>query len=280
MIPKKIHYCWLSGEKMPKNITASITSWKKVMPDYEFKLWDSTTFDISSTAWTAEAFKAKKWALAADYIRLHAVYTEGGIYLDTDVFAFKRFDDLLHYGYFTSFEFNFSTKIFKDVINSDLDDIQAIIGTTPGIQLEAGIFGGVKGHPFLRDCMDWYEKRHFILPDGTYNTRVYAPHIYAAIAQQYGLRYVTEEQKLEHNMIIFAAEKPFALIESNHKAQAIEEGVYAVHWHEGSGWWKQRSGMIGRAMQSNVVRRLFGRTPLVTMDDTIQEWVRLINSEK
>ena len=28
---------------------------------------------------------AKKYAFAADYVRLYALYTEGGIYLDTDV---------------------------------------------------------------------------------------------------------------------------------------------------------------------------------------------------
>ncbi len=277
MIPKKIHYCWLSGEKMPKNITASINSWKIIMPDYEFVLWDANKFDINSTTWTREAFNANKWALAADYIRLYAVYNEGGIYLDTDVFVFKRFDDFLKYDYFSSFEFNFATKIFKDVLNSDMDDIQPIIGYTPGIQLEAGIFGGVKGHPFLRDCMAWYEQRHFILPDGTYNTRVYAPHIYAAVAQKYGLRYVTEEQTLDNNMIIFPAGKPFALVESSHTETTIEPGVHAVHWHEGSGWWKQRSGFIGWAIRNNMIRRLFGRRPEIKMDDTIREWTKLIN---
>lgn len=85
MIPKKIHFCWLSGDEFPPLIQYCIDTWEKVLPDYEIILWDTKRFDINSIAWVKEAFEAKKYAFAADYIRLYAVYTEGGIYLDSDV---------------------------------------------------------------------------------------------------------------------------------------------------------------------------------------------------
>lgn len=44
--------------------------------------------------------KEKKYAFAADYIRLYALATEGGIYLDSDVEVLKSFNDLLHLPYF------------------------------------------------------------------------------------------------------------------------------------------------------------------------------------
>ena len=35
MIPKIIHYCWLSGDKYPASIDACISTWKTKLPDYE-----------------------------------------------------------------------------------------------------------------------------------------------------------------------------------------------------------------------------------------------------
>lgn len=39
MIPKKIHWCWLSGEPIPPFLENCMATWKKVMPEYEVKLW-------------------------------------------------------------------------------------------------------------------------------------------------------------------------------------------------------------------------------------------------
>ena len=41
------------------------------------------------------ALENKKYAFAADWLRLYALYLEGGVYLDTDVEIIKKFDDLL-----------------------------------------------------------------------------------------------------------------------------------------------------------------------------------------
>jgi mannosyltransferase OCH1-like enzyme len=84
-IPKKIHYCWLSGDEIPAETVKCINTWKKIMPEYELVLWDKNKFDIKSVPFVEEACKVKKWAFAADFIRLYAIYNEGGIYMDTDV---------------------------------------------------------------------------------------------------------------------------------------------------------------------------------------------------
>ena len=83
MIPKIIHICWLSGDEFPNNIKVCVESWKRVLPDYEIRIWDTKRFNIDSLLWTRQAFDVKKYAFAADYIRLYALYTEGGIYLDS-----------------------------------------------------------------------------------------------------------------------------------------------------------------------------------------------------
>ena len=70
------------------------------MPDYELVLWDQNKFDITSVPFVEEACRVKKWAFACDYIRMYAIYKEGGIYMDTDVRVIKKFDRFLHHGFF------------------------------------------------------------------------------------------------------------------------------------------------------------------------------------
>ena len=80
MIPKIIHYCWLSDDPMPKESIDYINCWRSILPDYKFILWNRDFFDVDSVPWVKEAFSQKKYAFAADYIRLFAVYNYGGFY--------------------------------------------------------------------------------------------------------------------------------------------------------------------------------------------------------
>lgn len=96
MIPKKIHYCWLSNDAMPEKLQHCVESWKNNLPDYEIIKWDLKKFPLEKSIWVRQAYERKKYAFAADYIRLYALVTEGGIYLDSDVEVLKTFDDLLH----------------------------------------------------------------------------------------------------------------------------------------------------------------------------------------
>lgn len=140
MIPKIIHFCWLSGEAYPSIVKKCIESWKIKLPDYEFLLWDRSKFDINSTLWTKQAFEAKKYAFASDYIRLHAVYNHGGIYLDLDVEVLKSFNNLIHLPYF---------------IGRQHDDL-----------IEAAIFGAEKNADWVLNCLKYYENRPFIKDNG------------------------------------------------------------------------------------------------------------------
>ncbi|MDR3128763.1 MAG: hypothetical protein LBU03_00695 [Tannerellaceae bacterium] len=111
-IPKKIHWCWLSKDPLPPRVKKCLKSWKRVMPDYEIICWDKERFDIDSVQFVKDACAARKWAFAADYIRLYAVYTEGGIYLDSDVLVFRRFDCFLNHGAFSGIEFHPNTEFY------------------------------------------------------------------------------------------------------------------------------------------------------------------------
>jgi len=104
MIPKKIHYCWISGDPYPELIEHCMASWQNFLPDYEFVLWDAERVEQIENARLKEALNAKKYSAVADYVRLHALYHEGGIYLDADVEVLKSFDDLLSLKSFVGLE--------------------------------------------------------------------------------------------------------------------------------------------------------------------------------
>lgn len=146
MIPKILHLCWLSGDPYPPKIQKCLDSWKKHLPDYEIMLWDLNRFDLNSSVWVKQAFNAKKYAFAADYIRMYALYHYGGIYLDSDVEILKSFDDFLDLPYFAGAE-------------------------TAGT-IEAAIIGAEKGCDWIKICLDYYEDRNFIKEDGQMDIRM------------------------------------------------------------------------------------------------------------
>lgn len=145
MIPKIIHYCWLSNDPIPDDLKKCMDSWRKKLPGYEFMLWNFDRFDKSSSLWVQQAFDNKKYAFAADYIRLFAVYNYGGIYMDMDIEVLKPFDDLL------------AQKIILAYENPEKNGI------------EAGCFGAEKGNLFVKDCLSYYKDRSFIKPDGSFD---------------------------------------------------------------------------------------------------------------
>lgn len=145
MIPKVIHYCWLSNDPLPKKIQFCIDSWAKKIPDYEVVLWDFNRFPKDRSTWVSEAFDAKKYAFAADYIRFYALYNYGGIYLDSDVEVLKNFDEFLNLPYMLGCE-NLSGNI------------------------EAAVIGAEKGFVPFKKMLDYYEGRHFVNTDGSFNS--------------------------------------------------------------------------------------------------------------
>lgn len=97
MTPKIIHYCWFGRGTYPNLMRRCIRSWKKILPDYIIKCWNEDNFNIDKApVYVRDAYKKKKFAFVSDYVRLYALYTEGGVYLDTDVEVLKDFSSLLN----------------------------------------------------------------------------------------------------------------------------------------------------------------------------------------
>lgn len=143
MIPKVIHYCWFGRGKMPALAQKCIKSWKKYCPDYEIKEWNEDNFDLVMYPYAREAYDNRKFAFVADVVRLYVLYHEGGIYMDTDVEVLKPFDSLLTHTAFGGFE--------------DEEKVST------------GILASVKGGKWAKENLDYYNGRHFLKDDGTFD---------------------------------------------------------------------------------------------------------------
>lgn len=142
MIPKKIHYCWFGRGEMPSLAQKCLDSWRRHMPEYELIRWDEDNFDLDSYPFAKQAYDAKKYAFVADVCRLHALFQEGGIYMDTDVEIIKPLDNLfLQHTAFAGFE--------------------------NGLYLNTGLMASVSGGNWIKDLLSYYNDKVFCDKDGT-----------------------------------------------------------------------------------------------------------------
>lgn len=140
MIPKIVHYCWLSNDELPRSFQMHLENWKKILPDYDFVLWNFEKLngeEYPCMEWTKEAFSAKRYAWASDPIRLYALYKYGGVYMDLDVELRKTFNPLLDNAY--------------------------MLGREYSGYIEAGIMGAEPGSKWVKCCMDSYVGKHYII---------------------------------------------------------------------------------------------------------------------
>ena len=208
MIPKVIHYCWLSKDPLPTEAQECIKSWKKNMPDWTVKHWGMDEFDVQSVPFVAEAVAARKWAFAADYIRVYALYTEGGVYFDSDVLVRKNLDFVLENQAFSAVEFFpqlAETAIKEGLTDKDGNKLQPE-AKIHGIQIQAAILGSEKGHPFFKKCLDYYNNQHFITEaDGIPREDQISPIVMAGIAEEYGFKYIDQEQDLAEGFKLYTS---------------------------------------------------------------------------
>lgn len=237
MIPKTIHYCWFSGDDKPDLVKRCIDSWHKYLPDYKIKCWDGKSFDFNSVDYVSEAMDIKAYAHASDYVRLYALYTEGGIYLDSDVEVFRSFDDLLENRFFSGIE-QFPVFYSKHKISGICNHVQA------------AIMGSEPGHPFLKDCIEMYHTLHFKKTDGTYDYSE-IPERISTIMERYGFKRENVLQQLNDGISIL----PNTLIANNING-IVPEGCYAIHWGVKS-WGNDKRGKIHRFCWNHDLMNLY-----------------------
>ena len=249
MIPKIIHLCWLSGDPYPSKIVRCLKTWEKYLPDYEVMLWDTNRFDLDSSIWVRQAFEKKKYAFAADYIRFYALYHYGGVYLDSDVEVLKSFNDLLDLPYFMGAE----------------------KAQTP----EAAIIGAEKGCDWVKQCLDYYESRSFILEDGTLDIQKLPEIMERQIQKLKPLRILSlkdslnirkldmQKEVLEFNDAFFSP-KVF-----DSREVEITPYTYAIHHYQNS-WFSPKAKAYYRSRAFLV--KIFGQKFIRNAEVTLMPW--------
>lgn len=214
------------------------------MPDYEIRCWDASDLAGIESRFARQAYGARKWAFAADYIRLYALYHHGGIYLDADVKVFRPFDRFLNHAAFASIE---SYDYCEDRTDKKYD-----------YWIDAAMLGATKGNPFIKDCLDYYRDRDFILKNGTFDQTVVC-HIVADIAEsRYGFNRgvpYNQVQVLKDDAIIIYPSYVFS-----HRRGDIRIGTHAIHmffggWRDGSqrGNWIERLERLAVALTNEKI---------------------------
>lgn len=238
MIPKRIHYCWFGRGEMPEQAKQCIASWHKYMPDWEYKLWNEDSFDVGVSAYTKEAYQARKFAFVSDYVRLWALEREGGLYLDTDVEVFKSFEDLLGYKAFAGFEGSKHLPVGTCVMASEAH----------------GEWVSEQGAA--------YRDRHFRMPDGTFDTTTNVQFITANMIRQ-GLVQNGAEQDYK-DLHVF----PVEFFSPRHTTGEYlrTENTYCDHL--GMGTWDDR----GRGWKA-CVTRLVGRKNAIRLIKLKRRWL-------
>ena len=95
MRPKILHYCWFGNQAMPEKELSCTSTWKKLLPDWEFKLWNEQTYDLNGSVFARQAYDKKMFAFVSDCVRAEVLYRFGGLYLDTDVELYPQFRAIL-----------------------------------------------------------------------------------------------------------------------------------------------------------------------------------------
>lgn len=239
MIPKRIHYCWFGRGQMPDLAIKCIESWHRFMPDYEYKLWNEDNFDLNSNQYVCEAYEAKKYAFVTDYVRLYALYTEGGIYMDTDVEVLKSYDDLLYLSGFTGYE---GSKHLPPV---------------------TGTMASEAGNLWVKEQLSAYNDIHFVMPDGSLDLKNNTTRI-SEIMRREGFVQNGRKQVYK-DMHIFPVE--YFCPRQTTGEYLISENTYCDHHFMASwtdkrlGWKRYLVAVIGKKNMTRLIklkRRLIG----------------------
>ena len=216
-----------------------IDSWKKFFPDYEIREWNEDNFDVKIIPYTADAYKAGKYAFVSDYVRFWVLYNYGGVYFDTDVEVIRPLDDVIERGPFMGFE---------------LIDSNGRYAIAPGLGLAAE-----PGMPLYREILERYENLPYFLENGERPPVSMIP-LVTDMLKQRGLK---GDGSLEHvaGIDVYPPEwfNPFDDATGRLKKT---ENTRTIHWYAKS-WLPTDPAWL--VSLKRIVRRVLGRNVFVNM---------------
>lgn len=202
MIPKTIHRVWL-GPK-PTDDTW-LDGWRKACPGWEIRTWTDRDLEGIDVPYVKEALAAKKWAFVADYLRLHALYREGGFYLDTDV-----------------------------ELSASLDPYRGdsfVVGLVKSGLPQTAVIGAEKGSPVAKELLATYEGARFDFGHGVYDERPINLRFRTVLAR-HGASLTSADAEREQSLPGGIRILPRSLV------CIRSEGKPNVAWHHAVGTWQ------------------------------------------
>jgi len=115
-IPKIIHLIWVGGNK-PEWTEYIVSEIKRINFDYEVIEWNDSNIDFELKNQTLYD-QCENLGAKSDILRFEILYRYGGIYLDYDNLPVKKFDDLLHYDFFTGTHKDTPNEVWIGVMGS------------------------------------------------------------------------------------------------------------------------------------------------------------------
>lgn len=221
MIPKKIHYCWFGGKKIPKDVKKCIKSWKKYCPDYEIIEWNESNFDVRSSQFLSDAYDENAWAFVSDYARLKIIYDNGGIYLDTDVELLKSLDSILEN------ESYFGIQQQENYVNTGLG------------------FGATKNHYIVKDMLDFYDTQKFDISE---KMKLSCPLLNTEILKKYGFSFEIDKKiyKLADGNVTVYASMYLDPIAPGNTENLLCSDTFSIHHYSAS--WTSKKNILKRRL--------------------------------
>jgi hypothetical protein len=204
MIPRIVHYCWFGGARRDRLSRRCMRTWSDVLPGFEIKEWNEDNSPLDHP-YLRRALAEQRWSKLSNYMRLHALLADGGVYLDTDVEVRRDLTPLLAHDAFAGFQLRPEE---TDWVNN------AVLGATPG-------------HPFVRRCLEltleaFVERGEFARSPAVTTTALRELGL-----REYGLQTVGEPGR---SVAIYPVEafSPYSWYE-RYSADRITPDTYCVH---------------------------------------------------
>ena len=210
MIPRRLHWCWFSGDPLPEDARRCMESWRRFLPGFEWVEWNAEKACATGIPWVREAIRQKRWAFAADAVRLYALHEEGGFYLDADVEVLRPFDDLLE-----------RTHAFGRENGSD--------------RIEAAAMGCEPGFAPVAAALEFYRNRGFSYSEGDVD-RILLPRILAETFARFdGLEILPESAFSPKSFVdgkIRATEETYCVhrFASAWRPESVRKGIRRRQW--------------------------------------------------
>ena len=246
MIEKKIYYVWIGNAKKPDIFYKCLESWKKNLLDFEIIEINEKNFDmkthLAKNRFFRECYERRLWAYVSDYMRVHFMYENSGIYVDTDMEIIKDLTPILE---------------GKDEFSKN-GKMNFFIGYEDEKHISVGIFGTTKHNEVLKDIKDFYENDISKKPIWT------IPKIFTyTFEKKYNLSGKRENVLKNGEIVIFPKEYfyPYGFKEV-YSDDCIKPETYGIHWWNDS-WSSLKARLFLETKHLSGIKKLIKKARII-----------------